>query len=231
MIDGGGFSDNTVFDVGQKIVAPLLWRLKIASVDLVVLSHANSDHLNGLFYILEHFHVKEVWSNGEPSSSKGYRQWQRLTVDLEARQSDWERLPATKVNREVRLRILSPPRDFKRRRGTEHWRDLNNNSLVLHLKYQDVSFLFAGDIKAPAEKDLVSRLGAGQLKSTFLIVPHHGSRYSSSTLLLKAVQPREALISAGWRNRFGFPHPDVLRRLEGVKAEHGARPTTAPFVS
>jgi competence protein ComEC len=227
LIDGGGFSDNAAFDVGAKIVGPLLWRLKIATVDLVVLSHANSDHLNGLLYILEHFHVKEVWSNGELSRSKGFRQWQRLIADLGLRHIDWERLPAVQVHGEARLRILAPPGDF-RRPGSGHRRDLNNNSVVLHLAYQDVSFLFSGDIKAATEKDLVSRLGAGQLKSTFLVVPHHGSRYSSTTAFLRAVQPREALISAGWHNRFGFPHPDVTRRLSqaGARiwctADHGA---------
>lgn len=228
LIDGGGFSDNTAFDVGQKIVAPLLWRLKIADVDLVVLSHANSDHLNGLLYILEHFHVKEVWSNGEQSSSKGYRQWRRLLGDLEVRHDDWKTLPAMRAHHGARLRILAPPGDFKQRGATERWRDLNNNSVVLHLKYQDVSFLFAGDIKSQAERDLVARLGAGTLQSTFLVVPHHGSRHSSTASFLEAVQPREALISAGWRNRFGFPHAEVMQRLEEVNArtwctaDHGA---------
>ncbi len=71
---------------------------------------------------------------------------------------------------------------------------------------------------AEAEKDLVSRYGAEGLRSTILVVPHHGSRRSSTAALLKAVQPKEALISAGWRNRFGFPHADVARRLEKIDA-------------
>ncbi|MEA3232014.1 MAG: DNA internalization-related competence protein ComEC/Rec2, partial [Thermodesulfobacteriota bacterium] len=57
LIDGGGFSDNSVFDVGARVVAPVLWRKKIMTVDTIVLSHPNSDHLNGLIYIAEHFHV------------------------------------------------------------------------------------------------------------------------------------------------------------------------------
>jgi competence protein ComEC len=218
LIDGGGFSDNSTFDVGAKIVGPLLWRLKIATVDLVVLSHADSDHLNGLLYILEHFNVKEVWSNGEPSSNRGFRKWQRLIAALQVRHPDWDSLPTTKFCHGVRMKVLAPPRDFRRRRAKKRWHDVNNNSLVLHLSYRDVSFLFAGDVMAAAEKDLVSRFGAGQLQSTILVVPHHGSRRSSTAPFLKAVQPREALISAGWRNRFGFPHADVMRRLERVGA-------------
>jgi competence protein ComEC len=228
LIDGGGFSDNTAFDVGAKIVAPLLWRLKIATVDLVVLSHADSDHLNGLLYILEHFNVKEVWSNGEASKNNGYRQWRRSIAALRIDHPDWKRLPSMKVHRGVRLKILAPPPDFMQRQASEHWRDPNNNSMVLHLSYGDISFLFTGDIKASAEKDLVSRLGSGKLRSSVLMVPHHGSRFSSTPRFLEAVGPKEALISAGWHNRFGFPHADVMRRLEKAKArawctaDHGA---------
>jgi len=69
---------------------------------------------------------------------------------------------------------------------------------------------------AAAEAELVARLGSPGLQSTFLIVPHHGSRSSSTFSFLKAVHPREALISAGWRNRFGFPHAEVMRRLAGM---------------
>jgi competence protein ComEC len=218
LIDGGGFSDSTTFDVGARVVGPLLWRLKIATVDLVVLSHADSDHLNGLLYILEHFHVKEVWTNGEASSSQAFRQWRHLIGTLPVRHPDWQTLPTNEVCRGVRIRILAPPRDFRRRRTRESWRDLNNDSLVLQLKYRDVSFLFTGDIRAAAEKDLVSRLGAATLLSTVLIVPHHGSRHSSTTPFLRAIQPKEALISTGWHNRFGFPHADVIRRLQRVGA-------------
>jgi competence protein ComEC len=228
LIDGGGFSDNAAFDVGANIVGPLLWHFKIATVDLVILSHADSDHLNGLLYILEHFHVKEVWSNHEASSSQGFRQWQRLMAALPVRHPHWEALAAKEVRHGVQIRILAPPRDFQQRRAMESWRDSNNDSLVIHLKFRDVSILFTGDIKAAAEKDMVSQLGAKQLQSTILIVPHHGSRHSSTALFLRAVQPKEALISTGWHNRFGFPHPDVMQRLKGVgartwcTADHGA---------
>ena len=65
LIDGGGFSDNSIFDVGERIIAPLLWRKKIMTVDTLILSHPNSDHLNGLTYIARYFNVKNVWSNTE----------------------------------------------------------------------------------------------------------------------------------------------------------------------
>ena len=62
--DGGGFYDNSVFDMGARVIAPFLWRKKIKTVDTLILSHPNSDHLNGLTYITRHFNVKRVWTNG-----------------------------------------------------------------------------------------------------------------------------------------------------------------------
>jgi competence protein ComEC len=216
LVDGGGFSDNEVFDVGARVVAPLLWRKKIRTVDLVVLTHVNSDHLNGLLYILKHFNVGEVWSNQEPASTRAYGQWDELLTTTGVCHAPFNQMPRKVIQRGVQLEILSPRADFMQRKPREPWRDLNNNSLVLRVCYGDVSFLFTGDIMHQAEMELVSRIGHSGLKSTILIVPHHGSRSSSSMAFLRAVRPEEAVISAGWQNRFKFPHGVVLRRLKSV---------------
>ena len=73
LIDGGGFSDNTVFDTCKNIIAPYLLRNKIKTIDTLFLSHPNSDHLNGLIYIAEHFNVKQVITNNESSTTMGYQ--------------------------------------------------------------------------------------------------------------------------------------------------------------
>lgn len=216
LVDGGGFSDNETFDVGARVVAPLLWRKKIRTVDLVVLTHANSDHLNGLLYVLKHFNVGEVWSNQEPAPTRAYRQWIQLLTTTGVRHWPFRQMPGKVIQRGVQLKILSPRADFLERKPMEPWRDLNNNSLVLHACYGDVSFLFTGDIMHQAEMELVSRIGHPGLNSTILIVPHHGSRSSSSMAFLRAVRPKEAVISAGWQNRFKFPHGIVLKRLKFV---------------
>ena len=72
LIDAGGFSNLAAFDIGKMVVAPLLWRKKIRSVDIIVLSHANSDHANGMAYIAAHFHVKGVWITTETKDGSGY---------------------------------------------------------------------------------------------------------------------------------------------------------------
>lgn len=213
LVDGGGFSDNAIFDVGAAVIAPLLWQKKIKTIDLVVLSHANSDHLNGLLYILEYFDVGEVWSNQEPAATKGYARWSRLLADRNILHMDFAQLPRRVVRNGAMIEILAPPDDYLLR-TQDLWRDLNNNSLVLRVRYGEISFLFSGDIEQPGEADLLSRIGRNGLHSTVLLVPHHGSRNSSTMAFLKAVNPKEAIISAGWQNRFNFPHEEVLKRLE-----------------
>jgi competence protein ComEC len=218
LVDGGGFGDNRVFDVGRSIVAPYLGRLKIRTLDLVVLSHANSDHLNGLIYLLEHFTVKAVWSNHEPADTMGYRLWLEAIRRREITHLPFARLDRRMDHKGVSIEILAPSADFMARREAERWRDLNNNSLVLRVCKEDVSIIFPGDICRDAENEIVRRLGPERLRSTILVVPHHGSRYSSSSTFLEAVRPDEAVVSAGWHNRFGFPHGAVLGRLEDVSS-------------
>ena len=89
----------------------------------------------------------------------------------------------------------------------------NDQSLVLSLDFGGTHVLFTGDIEAPGEADLVAS-SDGQLASAVLKVPHHGSHTSSSARFLDAVAPQFAIVSAGFENRFGFPHPDVLRRYD-----------------
>ena len=217
-----------MFDVGHRILAPLLWRKKIRTVDLVVLSHANSDHLNGLLYLLDHFHVHEVWSNGQSARSACFHEWEKRMMAPGVTHLKVGQIPPGWTRHGVRLDVLAPVPDFLHRFAAEPWRDLNNNSLVVRLRYKQISFLFSGDIMADAEAELVNRLGRQGLASTLLLMPHHGSRSSGTHAFLQAVRPREALISAGWHNRFGFPHAEVTRRLRqsGIRtwctAEDGA---------
>jgi competence protein ComEC len=219
LVDGGGFSDNTVFDVGQQVLAPLLLREKIKTIDLMILTHPDSDHLNGLLHILRHFRVKEVWSNHEPANTAGFRQWQQLLADREVFHPPFVGHRRLATDHGVTFDILAPPKDFLQRSSVQPWRNANNNSLVVRVRWNDRSLLFTGDIGAPVEAELVEEHGAEGLRSTILFVPHHGSGSSSTSGFLQAVQPREGIIGLGWQNRFGFPAEAVVQRLtaEGIR--------------
>jgi competence protein ComEC len=128
-------------------------------------------------------------------------------------------IPRVSTINGVRLQVLYPPVNFLERRDTERWRrDENNNSLVTRVSLGEVSVLIPGDIRRPAEKELVGLAGAA-LQSTVLVAPHHGSRSSSSDEFLGAVVPQAVLISCANRPGSGLPHPLVLDRY----SRRGAR--------
>ena len=213
LVDGGGFSDFSTFDVGERIVAPLLWRKKIRTVETLVLSHPNSDHLNGLPYIARHFHVQQVWSNGQSENTQGYRRFLQTIEDNRIDHPAFGRLPRTGEIGGVRYTILHPQRGFLSGDHCDKQADVNNNSLVLKLEYGDISLLLPGDIQARAER-AVAGMYDEALTSQVLVVAHHGSKTSSCREFLDAVDPDIAIISAGWNNRFHFPHPGVIGRLK-----------------
>jgi competence protein ComEC len=109
------------------------------------------------------------------------------------------------------IEVLAPCPGPARDRGP------NDNSFALRIRYGARSMLFVGDAEREEEYDLLA-LGPARLHADVLKVGHHGSRTSSSPALLAAVSPREAVISAGVRNRWGHPHPETLQALAAVGA-------------
>ncbi|MBW2568430.1 MAG: DNA internalization-related competence protein ComEC/Rec2 [Deltaproteobacteria bacterium] len=212
LIDGGGFSDNALFDVGEKIIAPFLWSKKIKTIDTIILSHPNTDHLNGLLYIARHFNVKRVWTNGEVADINSYRMFMDIIDENNIYMSEFKEMQRMHEIEGVRINILYPPDDYMIKKEKERWRDFNNNSIVVKIEFGSKSFLFPGDIMAGGERELVAIAG-DELESTVLIAPHHGSRTSSTELFLRKIKPEIVIVSAGWQNRFGFPHPSVLTKF------------------
>jgi len=215
LIDGGGFADSSTFDVGQSVIAPFLWRKKIRTVNTLILSHPNSDHVNGLIYIAENFSVKKIITNNEQRQTLGYGKLMDIVARRKISQPVFKNMPRTHRIADVELTCLYPPADFLDKRNYEKWRNPNNNSLVWRVSRGLTSFLFAGDIMAEAEKELVSLAGS-QLTSTVLIVPHHGSRTSSSKIFVRAVNPEVVIISSGPNNRFDLPHSDVVKQYQNL---------------
>lgn len=199
VVDGGGLSAD--FDVGRLVVAPFLWRRKIARADTLVLSHADFDHRGGLAFIAAEFAPKAFWWNGFAAGAGADMAalWKALgggAVDSKVLGDGFRRRIGG-----VEVRVLHPPAGYA---GTE-----NDRSLTLQLRYGQRAVLLPGDLEAAGESALVAAHG-DELRSDILKVPHHGSRTSSTAALLDAVAPRVAIASLGAANRFGFPHPGVL---------------------
>ena len=90
---------------------------------------------------------------------------------------------------------------------------LNNNSLVFKLVFNDFAMLFPGDIHSDREH-LIANLTGDQMEADILLAPHHGSNTSSSKFFLDHVRAKSVIMSCGFQNRYGFPHPSVLIRYK-----------------
>jgi competence protein ComEC len=213
LVDGGGFSSNEVFDTGRYLVAPFLWRQHILTLNGVVLTHPDADHMNGLLYILENFRVKVLYKNADQVENRVYERLMELTrsrgIGVHQVDPEGENLaPAP----DITFRFLPGFNDSHGNIKTSG-KNFNNNALVLRVGFRRFSMLFAADIMALREAQLVDSRGH-DLKTTLLMVPHHGSNTSSTAVFLDQVQPEAALISCGWHNRFRFPHSRVVKRYE-----------------
>jgi competence protein ComEC len=208
LIDGGGFSSNAFFDVGENVVAPYLWGKKIGRLDTVVLSHPDADHLNGLLYILEHFRVKQVYSTHQATKSRAYKKFREIIEKKSISHPSFERMPRRFRIKGVIFDILHPPEDAHPIASADN---TNNHSLVIRASFRGHSMLFPGDIMAEAEKEIL-KSQEKSLSATVLAAPHHGSRSSSTEKFLEAVDPKAVIVSAGLKNRFSLPAPSVMER-------------------
>jgi competence protein ComEC len=218
VIDGGGFSDNTIFDVGERVVAPYLWRNKIRTVDLVLLTHPDADHLNGLIYILKHFHVKQVISTHQPADSAAYREFVALIRKNNMFHPEFNGMKKNLSINGAMLQVLYPVSipidDHQQGFASNDSKNSNNRSLVVKAGFGKFSILFPGDIERAGETKILTA-SRKDLASTLLIAPHHGSNTSSSPEFLDTVAPKAVIISSGKPDR--FPSSKVLDRYKHKK--------------
>ncbi len=207
LIDGGGtpFSD---FDIGKKIILPYLRRLGVSNIDLIVLTHPDLDHLEGLIPVLKEMKVNMVLDTGIDIQCGTYYEFLSL-IEKEDNISYYKAGigDIIRLAPDLEMIILNSTNPFLY--GNES--NFNNHSIVLKLLYKNTSFLFTGDIEEKAEINLLN--WDNLLKSDILKVAHHGSITSSSKYFLDKVQPEVAVISVGL-NYFNHPHPDILERLD-----------------
>ena len=175
------------------------------SLDLVVMTHLDSDHSNGLLEVLDRYTVGAVLSGAQLPDNPMQGQWKDRLMQHGITPIEVRAGHVIRLDDGVELEVLNPLQD-------QLFGDSNNDSVVLRLAYGDVTFLMAADIESEAEERLAS-IGA-ELDSTVLKVGHHGSKSSTTPRFLEAVNPAVAVISAGRDNTYGHPAPPVVRRLE-----------------
>ena len=188
---GARFSKN--FNVGDKVVLPFLRYQNIGYLDKLIISNGDNDHIGGAMPLIKNFRIKTVLGRDiekvdhqNKSLCRAGQKWNWDGVDFE---------------------ILHPE--------NQNYKKRNDYSCVLKVNSELGSVLIAADIEKKAESKLVKNIPR-LLKSDVLIVPHHGSKTSSSVAFINAVKPEIAIYSSGYLNRYGFPRPEITQRYSDL---------------
>lgn len=205
MIDGGSSSEESI---GKYKILPYLEYSGISELEAVFISHADSDHINGILELLDMISEKKTylkinkivlpdWSDMSPFQQ----------IYEKANENDIEIFRFEKggemTDGEMTMTCLGPD-------GGNYRNRTNEGSMILRMEYRNFSILFTGDLEGSAESELIKCCGDVDV----LKVAHHGSENSTSEAFLKEVQPEISIISAGAGNAYGHPHQELLQRLE-----------------
>ena len=192
-------------DAGGRIVAPYLRAAGIAKLDALIVSHQDLDHSGGALSLLQTVPVETLWSSLPVEGAIVARASTHGTAwrCVEGQAWTWD---------DVRFTVLFPPPAQYANAGVKP----NDLSCVLRIESAHGAALLTGDIEARSESALLAR--AAPLRADVLVVPHHGSRTSSTPAFVAAVHPRIAIFTAGYRNRFGHPRPDIVLRYADIAA-------------
>jgi competence protein ComEC len=219
LVDGGGFggpqrtsgsvNHRSNFDIGEDVVSPVLWARGIRRLNVVALSHAHSDHMDGLHAILRNFHPHELWVGKNPRTD-GYQallsEAAQFGVAVQTHLAgDQLSFGGTQIS------VLAPDANYQP--GTT---PSNNDSLVLRVSFRQTAVLLEGDAENPVEQEMVKR---GGLKSTLLKVGHHGSLSSTTPEFLAAVAPSVGVISVGRKNHYEHPRLETLQKLQAAHVQ------------
>lgn len=198
LIDAGDNSCGT-------LVRNYLKKAEVESIDYVVCTHPDEDHIGGMASVIENVPINSqtIWM---PNIKKDTKTYDNLIREAER---NYINISMPEIGKEYHIgkasfMVIGPLSNHK---------DDNSNSLVIKLWYGDISFLFTGDCEEEEEQEILSSSYADILSSTVLKVGHHGSQTSSCEEFIKAVAPKYAIISCGKDNSYGHPHKEVLDRL------------------
>lgn len=184
-------------DMGKRVVIPYLDYMGIRSVDLLMISHGDNDHSGGAKSIVTTVLVNKVLTSNP----------ERLNISAQkcyaGQNWEWDG---------VTFQVLSPKRHDLEKLG------INDASCVLKVSSGKNTILLPGDVEKVAENGLLGQINSN-LASRILLAPHHGSRTSSSEAFIRKVAPDYVIFSAGYRNRYHFPHPMIVERYRRLGAE------------
>jgi beta-lactamase superfamily II metal-dependent hydrolase len=201
--------DGSDQDAGPKVESYLRSH-GVSSQDLLVSTHPHEDHIGGLKTILNDIPIGQILDSGQVHTSQTFQNYLNLIDRKNISFSTAKRGQTIDLDPAIKIEVLSPP-------ATHFADDLNQNSIVLKVTYNKVSFLFMGDAGFEAEDSIMA---AGyDLKSTVLKVGHHGSASSTGTYFLSKVRPEVEIIEVGTSNDYGHPSGKTLSALQSASSK------------
>lgn len=214
LIDSGGSTASSSFDVGNKVLLPYLLDRRIKKIDFIIVSHFDADHCQAFETVIDNINVRKVVVCKQSMITQEYLNIINKCKKKNIKIIVVERGDKLKIDKRTEFEILHPGERFL----DDGKGGLNANAIVCKMNYKlnngkIFSILFTGDIEVEAEKELEQVYGK-KLKADILKVAHHGSKTSSREKFIKLVSPKIALIGVGENNKFGHPADITLERLE-----------------
>ena len=199
LIDGG--PNSTIL---EKLAKSLPFYDK--SLDLIILTHPERDHLAGLIEVLKSYKVDYILWTGATRETAEYQEWQKLI------EKEGATIKIAKIGQKIKagkvyFDIFSPLENLE----GKVVKDSNNTSIIARLVFGENSFLFTGDVYKSEENKLIER--EIEIDSDILKISHHGSKTSSDEEFIMKVSPEIAVISVGRENKYGHPHLATLETL------------------
>lgn len=214
LIDSGGSTASSSFDVGNKVLLPYLLDRRIKKIDFIIVSHFDADHCQAFETVIDNINVRKVVVCKQSMITQEYLNIINKCKKKNIKIIVVERGDKLKIDKRAEFEILHPGERFL----DDGKGGLNANAIVCKMNYKlnngkIFSILFTGDIEVEAEKELEQVYGK-KLKADILKIAHHGSKTSSREEFIKLVSPKIALIGVGENNKFGHPADITLERLE-----------------
>ena len=196
LIDGGN-------EDSEHIIKSYLRKEKVKSLDIIIATHPDSDHIGSLDYVVDKFDVKSIYMPDQNPNSSSYKNLIKACKNKNLDINYLFKGDTLNVDEYINLLVLSP---------SYIQQDNNLNSIVFNLNYKNKSFLFTGDCEETNEIDIINSFDLNDVD--FLKVAHHGSSSSSTAEFINKTSPDVAVISCGYKNQYGHPHQSTLDTLE-----------------
>lgn len=195
---------------------PYLLNRKVIKLDYIIISHFDTDHCDGLLYIMEKIKVETVIIGKQYESSENYDRFKRIVKEKNIKVKVVGIKNRINIESDLYIDVLWP-----NSKNMISENAINNNSLVCKLVYKNFSIMFTGDIESIAEKAILTEYlrTLNLLRADVLKVAHHGSKTSSIEEFIDAVNPDYAIIGVGEDNKFGHPSNIAIKNLKDRNIE------------